>query len=487
MPELNYKNLKSHLKTLKKGQFAPVYLLYGEEFLYKNALEELLNLLMTASERNQNYESVAGANENIPDIIARVNTYSLLPGPKVVAIIDSKIFYSKLDAPSFLAKAKAAYDTNDFKKASKYLVNLLGMLELTYDDVVKEDRNRRLKIDPDTFGNDAWLDKIINYCRDNRLPIPRSQDTTGVLQQSVEKGFPNGNHLFITTDMVDKRRTLYKCILNNGTVIDCSVPKGDRRADKMAQEAVLKEQMQAILSQRNKTMRREAYLALIEMTGFDLRTFSSNLEKLVNYVGDRIEICVDDIETVLQRTKRDPLYELTNSVADRNIQNALFFLDSLLGDNVHPLQIMVAITNQIRKLLVMKDFTDSPYGKTWRAGMNYNHFKNNVMPAIEAYDRETLDRLEDWDKMMLVDDDINKHKQSRKKNKIKTDLLIIKNLKNPYPVFQMLQKTQGFSGRDLRSIFETLSEADMQLKSTSKDLRLILEKVIFSICKQNEK
>ena len=72
---------------------------------------------------------------------------------------------------------------------------------------------------------------------------------------------------------------------------------------------------------------------MLEMTGFDLRTFSSNLDKLISYVGDRTEISIDDVETVLQRTKKDPLYELTNAVSERNAPQAIFFLDSLLSDN----------------------------------------------------------------------------------------------------------------------------------------------------------
>ena len=129
---------------------------------------------------------------------------------------------------------------------------------------------------------------------------------------------------------------------------------------------------------------------------------------------------------------------------------------------------------------------ESSHGNAWQVGMNYNHFKNNVIPAIQAYDMGVLDQLKDRDKMILDGDETGGIETSKKKSKSKTDLLIIKNPKNPYPVFQMIQKTQRFTKRDLRSAFETLSEADMQLKSTSKDPRLILENVIFSICRQKE-
>lgn len=484
MPELGYKNLTQHLSTLEKKELAPVYLFWGDEFLYKTALEEFLDMIFTSSERRLNYDAMEDNNENLHDIIERINTYSLLSGPRVVALKDSKIFYSSLDITAFFEKARAAYDINDIKKASKYFLNLISKLKLTYEDLAeKADRNVRLKYDAGVFGDDVWLEKIIDFCMDNRLVIPPAPDNADLLQRAIEKGFPGGNHLVVTTDMIDKRRTLYKCILKVGTVVNCSVPKGDRRADKTAQRAVLNDQLRGFLTRAAKTIQKEASDSLVEMTGFDLRTFTSNLEKLISFVGDRTEIRIDDVETVLHRTKKDPLYELTNSVAERNILDAIFFLDSLLSDNFHPLQMLAAITNQVRKLLVIRDFMESPYGKSWQGPQtNYQRFQDAVMPAMQLYDKDILNRLDDWDRMTAAAGSDEDGKPSKRKDKTKTDLGIVKNPQNPYPVFQMAQRAQEFGLRELQAAMETLCDADLQMKSTPKNPRLILEKVIFSIC-----
>jgi len=76
------------------------------------------------------------------------------------------------------------------------------------------------------------------------------------------------------------------------------VPKGDRRADRSAQDAVLTQQMTAILADSGKKMAAGAYQTLIEMTGFDLRTFSNSIEKLISYTGDSKEITAADVETL---------------------------------------------------------------------------------------------------------------------------------------------------------------------------------------------
>jgi DNA polymerase-3 subunit delta len=497
MPEIQYNSLKKHLDTLKKDKgdngVAPVYLIYGEELLYKNAVEALLGVLLPDSGRSLNYEPIGGINENVPEAIQRVNTYSLLPGAKVVAIYDSKIFYSKQDEGVLLEKARAAYETKDIERAAKYFMSLLGLSNLSFDDARKPDRNRTLKLDMDRFDDDAWLDTIIDYCEENERSIPAIEDHAGVLQKALEKGFPKGNYLIITTDVVDKRRGLFKTIRETGMIIDCSVPKGDRRADRIAQAAVLNERMREILEKSGKRMDKDAYTILYEMTGFELRTFSNNLDKLTAYVGDRKKITVEDVHAVLARTKTDPLYDFTNAVTDRNIENALFYMNSLLsgGDLGHPLQLLAAILNQIRKLLVVKDFVESPHGGDWHGGASFGDFKHRIMPAIQAFDGAFLKQLEEWEKILSGNDAANSKKgegrgperKKKKREKSASDLVIAKNPNNPYPVYQMLIKSDRFTKQELLNALECLNAADVRFKTGGQHPKLILEEAIFRICK----
>jgi DNA polymerase-3 subunit delta len=168
MPEINYRELNNYLKDRKAGDFAPVYLIYGQELLYKNSLEVLLDALIPASQRSLGYEPVEGTNDNIKEAIERSNTYSLLSGTKVVAICDSKIFYSREDQDRLIENAKRAYDTDDIKKAATYLLSLLGLLNLSYDDVSKANRTKTIKLDIDRFGDDHWIDKIVTFCLENK-------------------------------------------------------------------------------------------------------------------------------------------------------------------------------------------------------------------------------------------------------------------------------------------------------------------------------
>ena len=491
MSEIHFKELKNYLIALEKnrktGAAAPVYLIFGEELLWNIALEDLLDALIPGRDRSLNYDPFDGTNENIKAAIEGVNTYSLLSGTKVVAIIDSKIFYSKQDEGNLLEKAKEAFDAENMKTAAKYLLSLMGLLNLTFDDITGENRNKALKLDPEKFRDAVWFDKIVTYCTDKKLSIPSEGDNAALLQTAVEKGFPKGNHLIITTDMVDKRRKLYKAIQKKGVVINCSVPKGARRADQLAQEAVLAERMETLLHGSGKTVDRRTFRAMYELTGFDLRIFSENLNTLITYVGDRKKITQDDVEYVLKRTKKDPIYEFTNAISDRDLEKSFFFLDSLLSDNFHPLQIIAAVTNQIRKLLIARGFIESTHGRSWHSGIQYGQFKSSIMPAVQKYDRDILNQLQKWDDTLSKKKEMNKSRSEKvgkkKKKPTATDLVIAKNSQNPYPVYQMLLKSEKFTTNELIAAFEKLSEADLRLKSTRQSQKLVLEQAILGICR----
>jgi DNA polymerase-3 subunit delta len=492
MTEINYKLLKNYLKELKNDpakDFAAVYLLFGEELLVKNAYNELLDELLPAGTRSANYDPVEGTIESIYDVIESVNTFSLLPGTKVVALRESRIFDTRDNKSRLLENSKKAYDSDDIEKAAKYFLSLMRNLSLSFEDIDRSNRSKIFKSESGSIKMDDWLDDLIAYCQENELAIPEPSDQAGALQKAIEKGFPRNNHLVITTDMVDKRRGLYKAISGAGVVIDCTVPKGDRRADKMAQEDVLLKKMLEILKPSKKEMDKGTYKVLVDMTGFDLRTFCGSLEKLIDYTGERNTITVADVEAVLKRTKKDPIYDFTNALADRQIDKVLFFLSSLLADDFHPLQILAAVANQVRRLTLAKDFAKSKQAAGWHPGLSYNVFQQSVLPAIVAYDEELLKVLEDWENQDSASDDIAKapvRVKGRTKKKIQTDLLLARNPKNAYPVYQLMKKSERYSKSELLAAVGLLSETDSQLKLSGQNPRLILERLVFKICRPTE-
>jgi DNA polymerase-3 subunit delta len=101
------------------------------------------------------------------------------------------------------------------------------------------------------------------------------------------------------------------------------------------------------------------------------------------------------------------------------------------------------------------------------------------MPAVVQFDRELIGRLEEWEKALA---DAPTDGKKKKKAKVSTDLVLAKNPASPYPVYQLLKKSDRFSRADLLKALEAVSEADLKLKSSPLDPRLILERVVRAIC-----
>lgn len=488
MPEINYRRFEASLaeigQSAGKKAFAPVYLIHGEELLYKKAHDALVAALLPGDLRKHNFESVAGDNDNISDVLNRMNTYSLLAGTKVVSFQDARVFDTQQHKDKLLEKAKAAFDNRDMRKAAHYFLSVMARSGLTFEDLHSDDRGLSLLLE--STADAEWLEKIILHCKENEMPVPADKDYSKQLQDAIQKGFPQNNHLIITTDLVDQRRTLFAALKEHGVVVDCSVPKGNRQADRQVQEEVVRERMNGILAAARKRMDPRAFSALFEMTGFDLRTFSGNLEKLVLYVGNRETITPEDVTATLDRTREDPVYELTGAVSDKNIEKALFYLDAILAKGGHPLQILAGLVNHFRKVLLAKAFVESPHGRVWRAGISFNQFKTDVVPVIKAYDAQLLEMTESW--ATLAEEDLaaeppgaGKKKKKKKKNAA-ADLLIAPNPNNPYPIYLLLKKTDLFTMAALVSAYARLGQIDVQLKSTGQNPRILLERLIVDIC-----
>ncbi len=303
------------------------------------------------------------------------------------------------------------------------------------------------------------------------------------LQQLIEKGFPAHHCLILTTSAADKRRAFFKAVKKKGVVIDCTILPGSGQADKKQQLLLLHQITKNILSKTDKTLSNDAFTKLIDKTGFDPAVFSDNLEKLISFVGDKKVISVNHVLAIVKRTKHDPVFEFTNAIAERKSSKALFYNRSLLNAGLHPLQILTAMTNQIRKLMVSKNFVDKSRetGKFfWHEKQNYNQFRQITMPEVIKWDTALLEKIEKLnDKSKKTSTRISK----RISKNISKDLFIAVNPKNTYPVYQTFLKSDNFSMDELAQILMDLSELDFRLKSSAGSWDVLLENLIMKICR----
>jgi DNA polymerase III subunit delta len=472
-------------KQRPKAADIPVYLIYGDEYLCKKALKALLALLLPGNQQKFNYEPVDGLKESIASAVEKLNTYAFMGGRKAIGILDAQLTPASKSGASLAAKAKDAWVAKQKAGAARSFVRLLAASNLSWEDLDADAPLESLKNTGLTSADSEWVEALVDHCREKGIQIPEQKDDIQILLDAVKKGFPNDHFLMMTTDGVDKRRVFYKTIESQGLIIDCSVPKGERVADRKIQQAMLRERSKAILSEAGKTMDPAAFQALFDKTGFDLRGFSLNLEKLIQYCGERPKITPQDVAAVLVRTKKDPIYEMTQAVSDGNLAGTLFYMRSLSADGIHPLQMLAAIHNQVRKLLMAKAFVESKEGRAWTPSCTYDHFRYKVMPAVVEFDRQFVAKLEQWNDQLKETraEEPKSKKKKAKPRQPKTDLPLVKNPNNAYPVFQTIKKADRYSMDDLLNFVMLITDTDRSLKTSGQNPILALEALAMKMCR----
>ncbi len=478
MTEVLHSQLADAVQRSAVSDLPGIFLVHGQEVLVEKAVQHLTAKLLDGASPDLCCDTVEGLVEKIPDVLAQLNTFSMMADCKIVLFKEARLFDGRANPQRLAEQIVEAWEDEDLERAARSLLDLCGQLAVELEQVMgasPESEPWRGMIKG--LGH-RGLDQVVQFAVSRGWRPRAAGGDQEALMAAVAKGFAPRHHLIITVNTkVPKNLRLYKFIGGHGWIVDCSVPMGERRADRMAQEGVLRQALESILRPAGKHLQTGAFDALCRLTGFDLRTFVQNVEKLIDFTGPRTDITKEDVQTLLRRTKSDPIFELTNAVADRNLNQALFYLRTLLDGRLYPLQILTALANQVRKLLVAKSFTLSMLGKCWSPAMAYPQFQSGVMPAIAEFDRRNRDIALGW---QSTADGAKSTKGGKPKST--HDAALAPNAKNPYPVYQTLLKSEKYTRQELLTAMTLLNQADLRLKSTGQDAALVLNKAVMDIC-----
>lgn len=320
------------------------------------------------------------------------------------------------------------------------------------------------------------------------VPLFQSDSTPGairynsgdldVLSNFITSGWPQSHTLVLTTGSADKRKKIFKQIAETGMVVDCSVSKGVRKADLDEQHAVMNHVAAQILKKYNKELDPKAFIDLVDSTGFNLDLFRQNLQKLAAFTADRTVIFSSDVNSVVPKDRKDPIFNLTNALMDKSVKTSLEYLNSLINDGAHPLQILKAMENQFRKLLIARETLNHiyPEGSGLLKHMTFNQFKQSVMAKIVKADNNLLMHVKNSPEGLL--------QKKGKKIESPRDLFLAPNPKNAYPVFQLFKKSENYSLKELYYILYFLSEIEYNLKTSSLDALTQIESLILQLCRK---
>ena len=455
MPVFAKKDFHKILEQIEQGNIAPIYLLHGEDYLVKSALEELTELLVPESQRSTNLQVVDGSEADFRQILDSVNTFALFGGRKVVVVRNSRIFYSRANLPALVAKSKEACEASDLKTAARLLLEVLGHATWSLADVAAG-AWREIPADlwQQTMGVEQeqseveWLERVLDYAGTAGMEIPVKTDEGSLLEEALLRGFPSGHCLLITTDTIDKRRGLYRLMEEKGMVADFSVTSGASRKARSQQEAVLRSLAEETLSVAGKKIEPEALSLLLERTGFNLWALKTQLEKIISFVGKESLVTLQQVESMCDQFREEALYELNNAVTGQDCEAALQILNRLLDQNYHPLQIIASLATEVRRLLLAREFIEDHLSGSLDPSISYGRFQKTVLPIV----KENTEKGSPLGSM------------------------------HPFALHKTLVRSRANQTSELINALLHLFRADLTLKSSGIAERVVMESLVMKLC-----
>ena len=446
--------LKGALEELKRGQAACCYLLHGdEEYLLKISLDKLIDALLPPADRDLNLFIMDGDKEDVGLICETLQTAPLIPSRKIVLVRNTRLFHSRQTASQQGSKVKEHLD-KDPAHAARMFLALISEAGWTLDDfreggwkkIPAEDLDRIFSGSGEK-NYESWLPQLLGFCVSHDISPGKMTAETGMLEKLLKLGLPDGHHLILTADSMDRRKSLFKIIQEVGCILEFSAIKGTER-----QKRVIMDIAGPLMAEHKKRLSPAAWLALERKTGLDLRQGTAAIEKLIAYTGDRQNIEAGDVDDIIGKTKEDRLFDLTAALASKNLNSCLLSLRDLLGQGEQPLLILSMIGREIRLLLHAHILHRSNILGSWRANMEYAAFQKVVYPKI----RELAESSGNGPGSLVS--------------------------QHPYVVFQALKNSGAFSFDVLVDHLDNLVAIDIACKTTAQDSVALLERFIVKAC-----
>jgi DNA polymerase-3 subunit delta len=390
MPVYTRDKLPALLKEVMTKQHS-VYLLIGDRFLCRKTAGRLEKALLPGG---GTIHSIDGEEEEATKTIARLRSYSLLPGRQVYRVSDTRLFHSKKIAKSLWKRVLKARADNKTESATRYLLAMMaaGGLSLDTPDGNPADLSSlewKKCFDFAHPGGDlSWITTLLNEIDP---PARQTKTTTNddpaiLLEEALNTGIPRGNLLLLLAEEVDKRKRLYKYLKKNQVIIDLSVEQGASSRAQKAQKSVLQDLVAASLTGMNKRMAGGVMEQLFDRVGFHPVAVVMETEKLCLSIGDREQITREDLDAIVGRTRQEALFELTGAIGRRQLGQAMVISTRLVDNSIHPLAIVATLRNYVRTLLLFKSLQEQvEYG--YSSGMQANTFQQQCLPRLKEQER----------------------------------------------------------------------------------------------------
>ena len=437
------RDLPTILAELKSGKAPCLLLLFGDDLQVQESCKRVLDLVVPEEQRGFNFERFDGRSAPWDQIEASLMTPPFLPGKKLLWVENAPYFFSREQKSELGEKLLELWRDGKRDEALKLLVDLLvleGWTQEQWDRFESSSAKALLALlDSDSGEAQEEVAALLSYAKSRDVDLSIRKGSQGHrLATLLDEGLPEWGFLLLTAVQVDRRTRLYKRFEEIGAVLYLGLERD--RSGKINRENLL-EFVNQRLGQSGKNVEPQAREMILARAGDELRGLQQELDKLVLFVGERPAIRAGDVENIFADQGEGWIFDLTRAIGERDAAGALSQLARLLAQGEHPLRLLGTVAAEVRRLLSARQLLETDLARVWRRGMSYQQFQQNVLPQGAP---------------LLT--------------------------RNPYADYMCFQRAERFSLADLRAYMEGNFDADLRLKSSGGQARLVLEKLLLGMC-----
>ena len=145
------------------------------------------------------------------------------------------------------------------------------------------------------------------------------------------------------------------------------------------------------VKQKGKKIDGGASRILHDLVGNELGDLSMSIDKLITYIGDNDTITVKDVEATVDMSRTNTVFNLIDSIGEKNCKTSLGILESMILDGEKPGGMIFWLTIHFERLIQTKEFLTSSSGplasflrvKPFLANKYQNQAPNFTMEELE--------------------------------------------------------------------------------------------------------
>lgn len=193
----------------------------------------------------------------------------------------------------------------------------------------------------------AFLERKLVLVKNSGLFKPKKDSAKkGTKDEFLEylQTLPPYNCLIFYEESIDKRIKLVDAIKKNGLIVEFPHQK---------QNDIVKWACK-IFKSHKKQIDTEAVSFLIETSEPGMTEILNEINKLLLFAGEKSTIEIDDIKKVCTKSVKSRIFDLTDAIAEKNINLALKLLNDMVILKEPMSKILFMIARQLRQILEMK-------------------------------------------------------------------------------------------------------------------------------------